>query len=62
MRNTPRTDELGSVRLCGRAAGRRGDTLGAVVPAAYDLEAIELRAVPTVVHDLDFNFGVKILF
>jgi hypothetical protein len=40
----------------------RGDTLGAVFPAAYDLDAIELRAVPTVVHDLDFNFGVKVLF
>ncbi len=40
----------------------RGDTLGVVFPAAYIPEAITFPRVPTKVHDLDFNFGVKVLF
>ena len=40
----------------------RGDTLGVVLPAVYDPNAIEVRRVATKINDIDFNFGVKVLF
>lgn len=40
----------------------RGDTLGALFPASYDPNVIELRPVATKINDIDVNFGVKILF
>jgi hypothetical protein len=40
----------------------RGDTLGVVLPAVYDPSAIEVRRVATKINDIDFNFGVKVLF
>lgn len=44
----------------------RGDTLGVVAPAAYPPEGLpaglEYRRVATRINDIDFNFGVKVLF
>jgi hypothetical protein len=40
----------------------RGDTLGALLPATYDPSAVEFRRVATKINDIDFNFGVKVLF
>lgn len=40
----------------------RGNVLGAFLPAVYDPAAIELRPVATKINDIDFNFGVKVLF
>jgi hypothetical protein len=40
----------------------RGDTLGALLPDTYDPNAVEFRRVATKINDIDFNFGVKVLF
>ena len=40
----------------------RGDTLGVILPATYDPNAVQFRRVPTKINDIDFNFGVKVLF
>jgi hypothetical protein len=40
----------------------RGDTLGAVLPSVYDPSAVQFRRVATKINDIDFNFGVKVLF
>ena len=40
----------------------RGDTLGVLLPASYDPDQIQLRPVATKINDIDFNFGVKVLF
>ena len=44
----------------------RGDTLGVVAPATYPPEGfpagLDYRRVSTKINDIDFNFGVKVLF
>jgi hypothetical protein len=40
----------------------RGNVLGALLPAVYDPAAIQLRPVAAKINDINFNFGVKVLF
>lgn len=40
----------------------RGNTLGLLLPASYDPDAIQTQPVDTKINDVDINFGVKVFF
>jgi hypothetical protein len=69
---TPTKEEEGktpiAIAIGVRYSYGRGDTYGALIPASYPPppdrleDAITFQRVRTQVHDIDFNFGVKVLF
>ena len=61
----PAADEEGvgiSIALGLRYAFGKGDTLGLLLPAQYDPEAIQNVPIPTTIHELALNLAAKVAF
>ena len=57
----PKTPQREPIALAIRHSHGRGETVGALVPAECTPEGAEFREVATRIHDIDVNFGVKVL-